>query len=98
MSAHSNENHVLTLAHNRGAFAKGITVLFTPTQPADIVFDITGGNHHGANATANPSGTYQYGRDYVKIPIWGGGNLAQHWDGNDWHIWKSGFLKVIVHF
>ena len=102
MSAHSTTTNVITLTHNRNAYPeRGITVLFSPTNPPDIVYDVSCSNYcskHDQYNSAFHTGTFEYGRNYVKIPLWAGGVIGRHWDGETWHTWKAGFLKFIVHF
>ena len=102
LSAHSTSTNIVTLTHNRDAYPKrGITVLFSPTNPPDVVYDVSSSNycaHHNGCNSAFHTGTFEYGLNYVKVPLWDGGFVGRHWNGEKWLTWKSGFLKFIIHF
>jgi hypothetical protein len=103
MSAHSHEDNMIEIVHNRNAYPKGgMTVLFSPTNPASVVYDVSCSNYSGDHTGYNSAfhtGTFEYGLNYVKVPIWSGGVIGRHWETIvGWKTWKSGFLKFIIHF
>eukprot|EP01124_Arcella_intermedia_P002562 TRINITY_DN11396_c0_g1_i1.p1 TRINITY_DN11396_c0_g1~~TRINITY_DN11396_c0_g1_i1.p1 ORF type:complete len:114 (+),score=3.70 TRINITY_DN11396_c0_g1_i1:1-342(+) len=103
LAATSNHSNVITLTHNRNRFPKrGVTVLFSPTNPpGDTIHDVSISNfcaQHGGNNSAF-MGTYSYTVNTVVVPLWDGGVIGRFWEPvGGWQTWKSGFLKFIVHF
>mmetsp|Transcript_29819 Transcript_29819/g.33256 ORF Transcript_29819/g.33256 Transcript_29819/m.33256 type:complete len:159 (+) Transcript_29819:25-501(+) len=96
--ANASKCNVLTFKHTFGSCPAHVTVHFTPSMPANDVYDITWCqnycNHHGQNS-AFISGSFKLTTTDIQIPVWSGG-VFRYWDSKAWKTWKNGFIRVIL--